>query len=203
VIPNSVTPARSLADPVGKDTKILLNVGGFRPEKDHQTLIRAFAGVASSHPDWRLRLIGGGPLGEQLKELAMELGVSDRVQFPGTTKDVEGEYSAAQLFVLPSRYEAFPNCLAEALAHGLPAVGFSNCPGTRDLIVDGVNGRLVRGEDRIAALSAELGRMFHSPQTRQEFGAAAPASVAPYSLNSVIDRWESLLTAVATPCGSK
>jgi glycosyltransferase involved in cell wall biosynthesis len=196
VIPNPVAPATERANPAVEGPKTLLSVGGFRPEKDHRTLLRAFAKISPEHPDWKLRLVGDGALRQPLQSLALRLNVANRVEFAGTTDCVDAEYAAAQLFVLPSRYEAFPNCLAEALAHGLPAVGFADCPGTNHLISDGVNGLLVEGEDRAAALADALHDLLGSSERRLQLAAEAPASVARYSLQSVTGQWENFLESV-------
>ena len=199
-LPNPVARAPRRADLL-RNPKTLLSVGAFRPEKDHKTLIQAFARIRSGHPDWVLRLVGDGSLRSELEDLARNLGVQDCVEFAGVSASVETEYLNAQLFVLPSLYEAFPNALAEALAHGLPAAGFADCPGTNELIVDGVNGVLVPGDDRIEALAKGLGSLMGSAETRQRMGSAAAASVASYSLDQVADSWERLLAAVSSKSG--
>ena len=63
----------------------------------------------------------------------------------GAVTDVAAEYAAADLFCLPSRWEGFPNTVAEALAHGLPAVAYEGCAGTGDLVEPGENGLLAAG----------------------------------------------------------
>jgi glycosyltransferase involved in cell wall biosynthesis len=83
------------------------------------------------------------------------------------------------------------------MAHGLPAVGFADCPGTNELIVDGENGLLVAGEDRPAALATGLARLMGSAEERVRMGAAAPARIAPFAPERVVDRWEALLSAAA------
>lgn len=200
VLPNPVARARRQADLL-RNPKTLLSVGAFRPEKDHKTLIQAFARIRPTHPDWVLRVVGDGSLRTDLEQLVRDLGVKDCVVFAGVSTSVETEYLNAQLFVLPSLYEAFPNALAEALAHGLPAVGFADCPGTNELIVDGVNGVLAHGDDRVEALAKALESLIDSTETRQRMGSAAAASVASYSLDQVTDSWESLLQTVASKGG--
>jgi glycosyltransferase involved in cell wall biosynthesis len=199
VIPNPVALAEAVADPVGPRVKTLLSVGGLRPEKGHETLVGSFAKIADRFPDWRLRIVGGGPLRAELAGQVAGLGLADRVQLAGPARAVEREYRAAQLFVLPSRYEAFPNCLAEALAHGLPAVGFADCAGTNALILPGVNGELAGGGDRVDALSKCLARLMGCPSLRHSYGANAPATVSAYSLPAVIDQWEALLADAVAP----
>jgi glycosyltransferase involved in cell wall biosynthesis len=194
VLPNPVANADAKADAVGsKAEKILLTVGGLRPEKDQATLIRAFARISRDLPDWKLRIVGGGALRPNLETLASELGIGSRVEFAGTTEAVDREYANAQLLVMPSIYEGFPNCLAEGLAHGLPAIGFADCPGTNELIQNGVNGVLVAPGNRVEKLAAALAGLMTSLEKRRTYGAAAPESVARFALDRVTDEWEGLL----------
>jgi len=194
VIPNPVAVADAVND-MKQAEKVILSVGGLRPEKDHSTLLGAFAQIARHFPDWRLRLVGDGPMQSALELKAKALGVTDRVDFVGAVRDVSSEYRRAQLFVLPSVYEAFPNCLAEALAHGLPAIGFGDCAGTNELIIDGVNGVLIQGSDRQKALADALSKMISNRRKRQQLSRASPKSIERYSLDSVADQWERLISS--------
>ena len=199
VIPNPVMEAAKLADPARKGAKTLLCVGGLRPEKDHQSLVLAFARIARDFPEWRLRIVGEGPLRNALESQIEQLGMRERIELAGGVSEVEPEYQAASLFVLPSIYEAFPNCIAEALAHGLPVVGFKDCPGTNALVIHEVNGLLASGEDRIRALSETLSSLMASETLRSAYGKAGPSSVRDYSLSHAVDRWEGLLQEHARP----
>ena len=96
------------------------------------------------------------------------------VTLAGATADVEREYAQAQLFVMSSFSEGFPNSLAEALAHGTPAVGFADCPGTNELIIPGVNGVLASGQNRVDALVCALDEIMSSVTLRQRMAEAAP-----------------------------
>nr|WP_283938265.1 glycosyltransferase family 4 protein [Sphingomonas brevis] len=198
VLPNPVTaePER-LADPVGGAEKILLTVGRLFDQKDHRTLVAAFARIAPRNPQWRLRIVGEGELRPDLEKQVEELGLKSKVDLPGVIDDISAEYDGAQLFVLPSKYESFGLATAEALAHGLPAVGFADCPGTNELIKHEVNGLLAQGGDREAALADALERLMTSEGLRQAYGAAGPKSVAHFSVAAIADRWESLLYLMA------
>lgn len=197
VIPNPVAIAHDHADPTGGSKKTLLCVGGLRPEKNHESLIRAFAMILPEHRDWRLRVVGEGGLRSRLISLIRELDIEPHVQLVGATASVEIEYQRAQLFALPSLYEGFPNALAEALAHGLPVIGFADCPGTNELIRTRTNGILVSERDRVSGLAAALDELMSSPEKRRAMGTAAVDSVADYSLDRITDKWEDLLRSVA------
>jgi glycosyltransferase involved in cell wall biosynthesis len=197
VVPNPVTTAPDqLSDPVGGAQKTLLSVGRLFAQKDHRTLIAAFARLAPQHPQWRLRIVGEGALRPELERQIEDFGLGSRVDLPGVIQDISAEYRGAQLFVLPSRYESFGLATAEALAHGLPAVGFADCPGTNEIIEHEVNGLLAQGPDRVTALADALDMLMDSPALRRAYGAAGPKSVERFSLSAIASRWESLLRQV-------
>jgi len=100
--------------------------------------------------------------------------------------------------VMPSSYESFGLATAEALAAGLPAVGFADCPGTNEIIQDGVNGLLARGPDRTEALAAGLSRLMGEPALLAELSSRAQQSVAEYEAEGIVMRWEELLQSVVS-----
>ena len=201
IVPNPVSaPAGPPADITGEGRpyKTLLAVGRLETQKDHAVLIAAFARIARDFPDWRLRIVGEGVLRADLEAQARRLGLAERVSLPGAVRAIGDEYSAAQLFAMPSAYESFGLTTAEALGHGLPVVGFADCPGTNELIRDGVNGLLVEGPDRVEALAEGLTKLMHSPELRRRLGAASPASTEAFAPQRIADIWETLLGRIAT-----
>ncbi|MGD9501084.1 MAG: glycosyltransferase family 4 protein [Methyloceanibacter sp.] len=201
VVPNPVTIAvEGRADVVApsKNRKLLLSVGRFDSQKDHATLIEAFARVAGKHPDWDLRVVGDGSLREPLEQQIARLGLENRVSLPGSRREVASEYRDAQLFVLPSRYESFSLTTAEALAHGLPVVAFSDCPAIGHLIKSGENGVLVTAErSRVEPLADALDCLMRDPELRKRLAAGAQP-LPEYSLGGVLNRWEEICAEVAS-----
>lgn len=191
-IPNPVFPAARRADPAGRPGahKILLSVGRLAYQKNHRVLLDAFARVAREAPDWTLVVAGDGPDRRALAERSAELGLQARIRLPGTVRDVGKLYAAAHLFCMSSLWEGFPNALAEALAHGLPAVGFAHCRGVRDLIEDGETGVLAKGPQDAATLAGALGPLMLDAPRRKELGERAARSMARFSPDDLFDRWE-------------
>jgi glycosyltransferase involved in cell wall biosynthesis len=116
---------------------------------------------------------------------------------PGVSKNISEEYTAAHLFVLPSRYESLGLTTAEAMAHGLPAIGFDDCPGTRWLIRPGVNGELATGSgNRPAALAAALQPLMKDGDLRARLSMRSLEVSKQFGLKDVLDLWERLIWEV-------
>jgi len=186
--------ARSRTITSERARKLLLSVGRLETQKDHAVLIKAFSEIAGKVPDWDLRIIGEGTLRAQLEAQISVLGLENRVQLPGPTRDITKEYLSAQLFVVSSRYESFGLATAEALAHGLPVVGFADCPGTNQLVHPGRNGVLAEGDhDRAASLAAALHAMMTNDLLRVRLSGNSNAILNNFRLEHVLDCWERLI----------
>jgi len=174
----------------------ILFVANFRAQKDHRVLVDAFAKLAPLYPDWEMRLVGSGELLEATRQQVLSLGLESRVCIPGATNDVATEYASADLFAVSSFYESFGLGTAEALASGIPVIGFSDCAGTNELVIDGQNGVLVSGPDRASALAEGLAKLMSDEGLRRRLGSNGPDSVAHYSVDATTDRWEELVRNV-------
>jgi glycosyltransferase involved in cell wall biosynthesis len=196
-IPNPVPRATCFARPNAKYAEgrwRLLSVGRLGYQKNFSVLIDAFATLAKRFSDWDLRIVGEGEDRGALEARVARLpGLSGRVSLPGATSEVGSEYAAAHLFCLPSRWEGFPNALAEALAHGLPAVGFAGCDGVPDLIQAEGNGALAAGNGDATALADALAPLMADAEKRAALGMNAVGSVAGYRPEEVYGLWEKVL----------
>lgn len=107
-------------DPLRKEAVLCL--ARLVPDKDHATLLRSFALVARERTGAELWLAGEGPLERQLKTMAADLGLGERVRFLGSVDDPRPLLRKASVLALTSRLEAMPNAVLEAMACGLPVV---------------------------------------------------------------------------------
>ena len=141
-------------------------------------------------------ILGAGPLEAELVKLAAQLGLERRVRFLGFEPNVEHWMQAADGFVLSSRYEGLPMVLLEAGACGVPAVA-TDVPGTREVVVDGVNGWLARAADP-HSLNEAMTRLMQMPlEERYAMGECARRRVIhESSLDIVLKRWEQLYEAL-------
>ena len=139
----------------------ILSVGTLKAQKDHATLIRAFALLPASL-NAKLTILGEGLLRTELEVLVQQLGLQDRVDMPGFMVDTYPWYRTADLFVLSSRWEGFGNVIVEALECGVPVVS-TDCPsGPAEILEKGRIGRLVPIQDP-AALAASIAESIRNP----------------------------------------
>src|SRR5262249_27989269 len=132
-----------------------------------------------------------GPQRPRLERLIRSLNVQDRVRLPGFTNWPLEVLRRADLFGLSSLSEGFPNALCEAMACGVPAVGFDCSSGVREIIRHGVDGIVVPAGDA-PALAAALDRVMSSDADRQRLGARAPDVVQRFAIDHAMAQWERL-----------
>jgi glycosyltransferase involved in cell wall biosynthesis len=146
-----------------------------RAEKNTGLLLEAFARVLPRAPRARLLIVGDGPMREALEARAVHLGIRQACIFEGATTTPARWLRAMDVFVLPSRFEAFSNALLEAMACGCCPIG-SNVGGTPELIEHGVRGLLFESED-LDGLTSALERVVLEPDRRARFADAAASFV--------------------------
>lgn len=199
VIPNPVSigevtnSSLSLLDVIGTQTKAptIIAMGRLGEEKGFDLLIKSFAMLKSSHPDWRLVIFGEGQERGNLTSLSKDLGVSDKVFMPGVVKNPSHFLRQADIFVMSSRYEGFPNALLEAMACGLPVISY-DCPGgPGEIIRDGIDGLLVKPED-VNAMANAMKRLIGNEDERLRFGSHATEVCDRFSMDKIMQMWEAL-----------
>lgn len=199
------TRAASPAMPAPSGGYTLLYTGRFSPEKQLPLLIQAFALLAPRFPQWRLRLVGEGPERRAIEAAIQDAGISDRVDLPGYAagpEELGRHYAASHLYCLPSSFEGCPLALREAMAHGLPVVGFAACPGTNEIISGGKNG-LLAPEMTARSLAASLERLMADGGLREAFGVTGRQDVKRYAPEKTHAAWEALLAEAAAWKGRK
>jgi glycosyltransferase involved in cell wall biosynthesis len=195
-IPNPTPPldggTSELEEPV------VVAAGRLTSQKGFDLLIPAWAPVARRHPDWTLKIYGGGPDRPLLEALIGAHGLQGRVELMGPTRRLGRELAAGSLFVLSSRFEGFGLVILEAMQAGLPVVSF-DCPrGPGEIITTGRDGTLVPPED-VGGLTAALDELVADPARRRAYGAAALQTASAYDQSEIGARWETLLSALEQP----
>lgn len=168
LVRNGHPPVAPLPAPDGP-TVALGYVANYRPEKGHARLLAALELVRAQTP-WRVDMVGGGPLREQVAAEAAARGLGDRVNAGGAIDDVRGFWAEHDVALLLSDNEGSPNALIEAALIGRPLVG-TDGGGTRE-IVSPEGGMLVRPEDP-ERIAAAIERLIDDRELRLRLGEGA------------------------------
>lgn len=173
ILPNSLNPAFIRPRYEGERDKRIVAVGRMDANKNHEMMIRAFAGLKDKYPEYTLTIYGDGELHQYLADLAKQLGISKRVFLPGVIPDVATQIERAALFMQTSYSEGVSNALIEAMASGLPVIS-TDVPsgGTAELIEDSVNGLIIPVGDR-HALEKAMDRLLGDPVYAADLGREA------------------------------
>ena len=176
---------RRLQPPLRK----VIVVANLRPEKGHDVLMDAAVHVLRRFPDAQFEIVGAGPELEMLLARAYARRMTHAITFLGHRDDVPARLAGADIFVLPSRSEAFPNAVLEAMAAGLPIVA-SAVGGIVELVDDHRTGLLVPPDDPIS-LARSVCRLMDDPVFAERLGEAARAEAqARYSFERMVEAFE-------------
>ena len=195
IIPNPIKP---MFNGSAKDARRLgggrtvVAMGRLVRQKGFDLLIEAFARCAVQHPEWSLVILGEGEERSNLESLIAAKYLQDRVRLAGQVPYPGQILGQADLFVLSSRFEGFPNALMEAMACKLAVIS-TDCPsGPRDIVRDGVDGLLIPPDD-INALANSMDRLMADSAERQRLGACAMEVIERFSIEKVMSMWDELV----------
>jgi len=162
-------------------------IGRLVEQKNYPNLLRVVHTLSA--PNWRLLIVGDGPLGDSLRKLSRELGLQDKVRFIPPSEDVLGMYAAADGFVMSSEFEGMSAALQEAIAMALPCV-VTDVGANRDLVCDAVTGYVVPPTDS-NSLGEAMERLMTAPfASREQFGESARRfAVTNYEFKVVARKW--------------
>jgi glycosyltransferase involved in cell wall biosynthesis len=193
-IPNSV-PAPRVA-PSNGPAKIVVAAGRLVAMKRYDLLIRAFGKVVAEHPEWQLRVYGGGEESQSLRKLVLELGLHNHVLMMGRFSPLESEWAKGAVAAAPADKEPFGMTLVEAMRCGVPVVSTDAPWGPREILADGVDGLLTPVGD-VDAMAAALLRLAGDDATRRAMAGAALKNSARYDPDAIAARYEELFDELA------
>ncbi len=200
VIPNGVDPTPfDLAEPLPRPElgssdfeTLLLFIGRLDPQKGITHLLDAAEGLAARRNDWRLVLIGDGPLRPEIESrLASSPALARHVDPIGRREDIAAALRCADAFVLPSLWEGMPNVVLEAMAARLPVIA-TRVEGSENLVVPGSTGWLVPPADA-HALADAMCEAIQRPDLRRSYGESARARIeAEFTPRRVVEAYDEL-----------
>ena len=169
---------------IAPDAPVVAMVSTLRPEKCHEVALAALPALRARFPDVRLVVAGDGPTRPRLEELARGVG-GDAVIITGHRDDVMAVLDAADVLLHPSRIEAFPTVLLEAMAASVPIVATA-VGGIPEIMRDGDGGLLLQPPPDPARLVDALEHLLGDPDLRRRMGAAGRER---FEGTFTLDRW--------------
>ena len=172
--------------------KVVLNVGRFTDDKQHELLINLWSLSKVKNNGWKLHIIGKGENLKKMKTLISKLKLEESICILPPTKDIVSEYLSSSIFVLSSRAEGFGLVLVEAMASGVPCVAF-NCPtGPKDIIYDGKNGYLIE-EGNHKDFVQKLDKLMKNEDLRKAFGKSSRIDIKRFNEKIIEEKLMNLL----------
>ncbi|WP_264212624.1 glycosyltransferase [Leisingera thetidis] len=186
-------------DPPARVPGRIVAAGRLIPDKGHDVLLQAFAGVQKTLPQTELLIYGTGPEAPALEALAQQLGIAGRVRLMGYSADLLRDFARAELAVLPSLREGFGNVAVETLAAGTPLVA-TRCLGPEAILQGGKLGTLVPPGDAEALAHAMTKALQTPPDSRQL--AMGRAAAAKYQVTFAALAFDSFASGLLSPVES-
>lgn len=196
IVPNGVNLEKYFVPEREWSSPRLLSVGRIVHQKGLDLGLQALSQLKDL--EWMWSIAGDGPQLENLKSLAAELGIQERVHFLGwqSRDDLTQQYQQANIFLFPSRHEGMPNAMLEAMSTGLPVVA-TRIAGNEELVIDGETGFLVQTEN-VDELRASLQKILVDPVQRKKMGLASRQRVEKnYTWRNAAERYKKYLEQIA------
>jgi glycosyltransferase involved in cell wall biosynthesis len=189
--PGEPDPALRKALGLPPEERVITTVASLNRYKGVDVLLHAVPEIIRRHSDTRIVIVGDGPERAVLTRLALDLDLAERVVFTGIRSDVDEILRSSDVFVLPSRTEAFPNVILEAMATALPVVA-TDVGSVEELVEGGKTGYRVRPDDP-HVLSEKVCALLEDPDRARAFGEAGRRVVEQrYRLEGMCERRERL-----------
>lgn len=191
-IHNGIKDSPERVRPGENRVPVIVMVARFSSFKDHETIVRAFAHVKTPA---RLQLVGDGPTRSATQRLVAELGIGDRVEFPGDRNDIARLLCRADVFVLASKVDNLPISILEAMRAGLPVIA-SDVGGISEQVAHGKTGLLVPPFS-VVPMTQALEELLGDKAKRAQFGRYGRARYEMrFSLDHMIERTRAVYTEV-------
>ena len=196
IIPNAVNKDFIDNRYTGKRKKEIVSVGRLTKQKNFECLIKAFSKLDSEFNEYKLIIYGEGEERKKLENLIENLNLQDRVFLPGIEQNIKSKIYNASIFALPSIYEGISNALIEALALGVPTIATdSSGGGSRSLIEDNVNGRLIE-VNNIEVLKQAMEEMLLNPEKSEKIGIEASKISRKLAPEVIYKKWEDFIEEI-------
>ncbi|MBF0381982.1 MAG: glycosyltransferase family 4 protein [Magnetococcales bacterium] len=200
IIPNAVQWPLALNQPIVDPNKfiadnknILLAVGRLDQFKGFSTLIDIFANIAPQYPNWQLIILGEGYKRQEFEQQIVSHNLQKQIILPGAVGNISQWYNRADIYILSSDFEGFPNTLVEAMAHGVCPISFDCDTGPRDIIRNNVDGLLIAPGEK-EDLKEAVVNLINNDMLRKQYGKRATEVRERFAVELIALKWERLFS---------
>ena len=179
---------------VGKKRRIV-SVGRLDKQKNFPLIIKSFSHLPSKFDEYVLDIYGEGPERSYLQRLIDDEGMSNRITLCGAKQNLLSLINDADLFVLPSNYEGFPNALLEAMAIGLPVISTDFSTGIAKELVLTENGRVVPVGDEEKMIEA-LCELLEDCELRAVMGKNNREKCKEFYVPEIMQKWKDAINGL-------
>ena len=177
------------------NNKIVIAVGRMTEQKNFETLINMWSDIKEKNINWTLRIIGDGPLREELLNQIKKLNLEDVIELKSFNSNIENEYYKADILAMTSIYEGFGLVLVEAQSCGLPTIAF-DCPtGPRNIINDGIDGYLIKNGDAKQFIK-KLDDLMNNSEMKFKMGKNAIENSKRFDVETITEKWIKLFNEI-------
>jgi len=178
----------------GEKIKQVIAAGRLHPDKAFDRLLDIWQIVSKRIPEWKLKIIGDGPMKKSLIKRAEAYGISDSVIFTGmlSHEEVMREMARSSIYAMTSVSESFGIVLIEALQNALPVIAYDIRVGPREIIEDGGDGYLVKDGD-VSAFAEKLAFLMDSEEVRGSFSEHAVKKAEKYTKEKIAEKWFNII----------
>lgn len=192
LIPNPIwfEPPKKLSS---VNNKVAVVLGRNSPEKQYKKLLLIWEKVVSIHPEWHLKIYG-----QQVKSLQLDvirMGLEDNVLLHDPCEQINDILLSASIYLNTSSFEEFGLAVLEAMAFGLPVVGFKSAIGLNTLVSNNVNGYLLEKDD-IDVYTDKVIELIKNKELRVKFGRAGALIASKYELKKIMEQWHDLFNSI-------
>ena len=186
---------------LGRTYNKIINVAALvKGRKQQHIIIEAFNKIKNDFSQWNIEFVGGTKTPREVEykkemlDYVQKNNLQNNICFSGVTTNVVEKLQKADIFVFPSKSEAFGLALTEAMAAGLPAIGFKSCPAVNEIIINGYNGFLC--EDGVDDFADKMKILMQDEKLRKQMGENARKSMDRFAPEKIWNQWEILIKEV-------
>ena len=192
-IPNPLVSDQYVEKVIEAKKKQVISVGRLIPQKNQKLLIKAFTNLADKYPEYEMHIYGEGPLKNELQNYINTLKMEKRIFLAGVEKEVLKKHADAQLFVLSSNFEGYPNVLVEAMANGIISIS-TDFPtrSARDIIKENENGFLIPVGDE-KALTNRIDLILSEPSKYSYIAKNGRRIAQEIDISIIATKWEKIM----------